>query len=85
MFLHPRFPSDDIYETLRHEVVGVRVPLPPKTPEKETENMDAGEPESPASGSSTTTPYTDADGNSISEFQSFLAVERISMIPWPAL
>ena len=58
-----RFPSDDIFETLRHEIVGVRVPLPPKTPEEKLENQDKDPdvPDSVASGS-TATSNMDIDG-----------------------
>ena len=59
------FPSDDIYETLRHEVVGVRVAVPPKSPSKDeeggNESKNVGLPETPASGSGGF-PIMDVDG-----------------------
>ena len=56
-----RFPSDDIFESLRHEIVGVRVAAPAKSADKSGESKDAGVPETPASAPSRS-PDMEVDG-----------------------
>jgi hypothetical protein len=45
-----RFPSDDLYSSLRHEIVAVRVAVPPEPPkEARGATVDAGVPDTPRS------------------------------------